>query len=170
MTVPGAGSDDAVERDFVEVRRPRAYPPLGWMTRLSCAAVAAGCLTVLAIAARLDPDARGVGTHEQLGLAPCGWLVQFGWPCMSCGMTTAFSHMAHLRPLSALAAQPMGAVLYLATAVTAVLTAVSVVTGRDWPSLYIYLYEPRVWSGVLLMWMAAWAYKIVAYRLSQPTP
>ncbi|NBO19844.1 MAG: DUF2752 domain-containing protein, partial [Proteobacteria bacterium] len=40
----------------------------------------------------LTPDARGLGTHEQLGLPPCGFYLWYGLPCPSCGMTTSWPH------------------------------------------------------------------------------
>ncbi|HYC79172.1 MAG TPA: DUF2752 domain-containing protein [Planctomycetota bacterium] len=76
---------------------------------------AVACATVLAIAVRLEPDPRGVGTHEGLGLAPCGFLQRTGKPCLSCGMTTAFANMARGRVGAALDANPYGVLLFLAT-------------------------------------------------------
>lgn len=34
---------------------------------------------------------RTLGTHRQLGLPPCQFLVMSGLPCPSCGMTTSFA-------------------------------------------------------------------------------
>jgi hypothetical protein len=70
--------------------------------------------TVVVFAFRLDPDPRGYGTHEQLGLPPCGFLRDHGVPCISCGMTTAFAAMAHGQPLLALRSNPFGVLLFLA--------------------------------------------------------
>ena len=71
------------------------------------------CLWVLSTAWGLDPDERGHGTHEQLGMAPCGFLATTGRPCPSCGMTTSFSHMAHSQPLAGISANPAGALLFM---------------------------------------------------------
>ena len=72
-----------------------------------------GSVAVLTLSFWLSPDPRGYGTHEQLGLAPCSFLAVHGIPCLSCGMTTAFAGMAHLRPDIAVAASPFGALLFL---------------------------------------------------------
>lgn len=49
-------------------------------------------LGLLIVAIRLTPSPSGLGTHQQLGLAPC-WIHQnTGVPCPSCGMTTAWAH------------------------------------------------------------------------------
>lgn len=86
------------------------------MTRfdaLLCVFGSLACVAVIATAASLEPDARGHGTHERLGLAPCSFMQRHGRPCISCGMTTAFAAMAHGRLDLALAANPYGAGLFL---------------------------------------------------------
>ncbi len=72
-------------------------------------------VTVLVLAVQLDPDERGFGTHEQLGLAPCAALALTGKPCLSCGMTTAFAALMHGRVVDSFAANPAGMVLCLLT-------------------------------------------------------
>ena len=46
-----------------------------------------------ALAWRLEPDPRGFGTHQRLGLPPCTLRYFAGIPCPSCGMTTSFSYL-----------------------------------------------------------------------------
>ncbi len=48
-------------------------------------------LSVLVLARTLSPEASGLGTHQQLGLPPCGFILAFGMPCPSCGMTTSWA-------------------------------------------------------------------------------
>lgn len=60
--------------------------------RLIALLLAAIPLTLLGVAARLQPDAAGLGTHQQLGLPPCSMRVLFGTRCPSCGMTTSWAH------------------------------------------------------------------------------
>lgn len=55
-----------------------------------------------------EPDARGHGTHEQLGLAPCSWPILYDRPCPTCGVTTSVAWLAHGRPLRAFWVQPFG--------------------------------------------------------------
>lgn len=62
--------------------------------RLWLAAAGVGLLGLLALAALLCPSPLGHGTHRQLGLPPCTFLVLFGRPCPTCGMTTAWAHLA----------------------------------------------------------------------------
>ena len=71
-----------------------------------------GALTILITARVLTPSPEGVGTHQQLGLPPCSFEVITGHGCPGCGMTTAFSHMAHGEVSEAFGANPMGIVLF----------------------------------------------------------
>lgn len=69
-----------------------------------------------ALAWRLEPDPRGFGTHERLGLPPCSFRALCGLPCPTCGMTTSFSHLTRGRLDQALAANAGGVALALVCA------------------------------------------------------
>lgn len=69
------------------------------------------CATVLGTAVYLKPSPAGHGTHEGLGLPPCGFIVRSGFPCPTCGMTTAFSLFVRGRWIAAFLAQPTGFIL-----------------------------------------------------------
>ena len=69
--------------------------------------------STLAIAARLEPDPRGHGTHEQLGLSPCAFKALTGRLCPTCGMTTAFAWTVRGRWSEAWSANPAGCGLAL---------------------------------------------------------
>lgn len=131
-----------------------------------CAAtlLAVTALAALVTAACLKPDPRGLETHTQLGLWPCGWYLASGYPCPTCGMTTAFAAATHQQPLQSLHVQPFGSVLALGAAVT------------FWGGLHVALFGSRLgaMSGKLLRprnmtfaaiaFVAAWLYKIAAIR------
>ncbi len=72
-----------------------------------------GLSALLVTAAWLKPDpyGLGLGTHEQLGLPPCGFREYFGIRCPSCGMTTSWSYLVRGRVLSALASNTGGTLL-----------------------------------------------------------
>ncbi|MEO0481271.1 MAG: DUF2752 domain-containing protein [Planctomycetota bacterium] len=59
----------------------------------------------------VEPDHRGHGTHEQLGLDPCGWPQAYGKPCPTCGATTAATWLVHGRPDRALQMHAFGAMV-----------------------------------------------------------
>jgi len=81
--------------------------------------VAAGMLlsacAILAVAAWLRPAASGFGTHTQLGLPPCNFLVLTHHPCPSCGLTTCFAWMIRGKIGKAFFANPFGILAFLGT-------------------------------------------------------
>jgi hypothetical protein len=104
--------------------------------------VGMGLASLLVLAWRLDPDPRGLGTHQQLGLPACTIRVLFGMRCPSCGMTTSWSHAVRGEWPSALACNVAGAILAAAAMVGVVWTLAAAVRGRWW------LWRPS--DGVLL--------------------
>jgi hypothetical protein len=66
---------------------------------------------LLLTAGMLKPDARGLGTHQQLGLAPCTFRLVFAIRCPACGMTTSWAYLTHGQPLAALKANVGGTLL-----------------------------------------------------------
>ena len=123
---------------------------------------------VLAVARGLTPSADGVGTHMQLGLGGCTVLTTTGWPCPMCGMTTTFSHLAHLQPLEAVATQPFGVVLFVATLwIFAVGAADALVPRGRWRRLLDVLVrnEVQVAVGTLAGLGLGWMYKVAMMGL-----
>lgn len=132
--------------------------------------IALGWATVFGIAVWLNPyqgddgtaTVRKMGTHHQLGLLPCGFLVMTGKPCPSCGMTTSFSLMMHGDPLNAARANWVGVVLVVFGALMIPWAIVSSIRGRylwirslEWlllwcVSIFLVLSLSR-WAVVLLL-------------------
>lgn len=123
-------------------------------------AAAAAPLGLLAAALLLEPDARGFGTHEQLGLPPCTPMRLWGVPCPGCGVTTSVALAARGRLGDALAAQPFGLLLVLAALAFSAWAAAGALRGRD---LWLALRgRPLARVGVALgaALAAAWVYKL----------
>lgn len=134
-----------------------------------CAAVCFALLAgVVALAYALQPDGRGHGTHQQLGLAPCFAMQQFKTPCPFCGMTTAFSHFAHGRPRAAVAVQPAGAAFFVGTLAVAGLCLTAALTGRWTPGLVAEPAMRRILLAAALLVAAAWIYKIAQVWSAAP--
>jgi hypothetical protein len=92
-----------------------------------------GSLAVLggfAVAYRLEPDPRGFGTHQRLGLPPCTIRAVFGVPCPSCGMTTSFANITKGRWRAAARANFAGLLLSGICAVFVPWSWLSVFYGR----------------------------------------
>jgi hypothetical protein len=71
--------------------------------------------TVLAVAFWLRPSATGYGTHTQLGLPPCNFLLLTHLPCPSCGLTTCFAYAVRLQFWKAFLANPFGLLAFFGT-------------------------------------------------------
>ena len=125
-----------------------------------------GCVTLLVVAALVTPDPSGVGTHTQLGAPPCSSMMLWGVPCPTCGMTTAFAHTVRGQWLSAIRVQPAGWLAAVATALCALVTAVTVVTGRKWAVNWYRAPPGRVAVSIVAIVLLAWLYRVsVAVRL-----
>ncbi len=114
-----------------------ALPSAPWssraalLSRVVWAVLFAVPTAVVVTAAMLTPSPAGHGTHTQLGLPPCGFLVFSGYPCPGCGLTTAFAHMVRLEVGGAWQSNPFGIALFLCTFAFIPLAAVGFV--RGWP-------------------------------------
>lgn len=165
----------AAETSVVPMARPAARRghPLGPLVsfvpldgpivgRLYAAGVTAAAVAVIAVAVRLSPSNQTMGTHTQLGLPPCGFVVMTGLPCPTCGMTTAFAHTFHGHLGLAVRDQLAGFVLAVLTAVAGLAALVATVTGWR-PAINWYRVNPVyvIWIGCGLF-VAAWAVKMVA--------
>lgn len=129
--------------------------------RLVWAGVAVVCAAVLVLAVQLRPDIRGMGTHQQLGLAPCGFVFWTrGLPCPTCGMTTAFALMMHGHPWASFITQPLGAILCLATAALLGYAVRVAVTGRQWQVDWERIGPVRLTLGIGLLLVLSWGFKI----------
>lgn len=138
-------------------------PVAKWKRRLLGLALAVLCAIPLAIGAGLTPSPLGHGTHEALGLPKCGFLMAFGRPCVTCGMTTAVTQAVHGDLLSAFRTQPAGALVAIVLAsgvwfgLHALATGISLKPGLD------ALARPwALWTAVAVA-LAAWAYKIAVF-------
>jgi len=128
------------------------------------ALVPAGAL--LTIAARLDPDPAGMGTHRQMGLGPCSFLTWTGWPCPTCGMTTTFSLAADGRLLDAFINQPFGLVLFLVDVAIVVVAILELVAPRRrWRRLFAWVMDREGWASlaILIGMMCGWAVRLVHF-------
>ena len=149
------GSDGLVAGDVV------GSPP---GVRFASLMVALACLSVLIVAAYLRPSEQGLGTHEQLGLPACGWIVAADLPCPTCGMTTAFSHAANGDLYGSLGAQPFGALLAVFTATVVVAAGWTALSGSRLAPFMVGLFGRRIGWFVLGMFIAAWIWKICDHK------
>lgn len=132
--------------------------------RLIALVVAVCCAGLLGIATFVAPASAGVGTHEQLNLPQCGWITLMDLPCMTCGMTTAFSHAVRGSFLKSALTQPMGFVLAMGTAMTLMVALYVTMTGSNVTRMFARLWTPRMIWLIALFAAASWMFKIAMYR------
>ncbi len=125
--------------------------------RLYAAGVGLAAVGILALATRLTPSDEGMGTHRQLGLPPCGFVVVTGYPCPTCGMTTAFALAVRGRLLAAARVQLAGCLLVFGVIAVGACAWWCVFTGR-YPAVNWYRVDPVrvVWLAALVL-LGAWA-------------
>ncbi|MEX0703334.1 MAG: DUF2752 domain-containing protein [Planctomycetales bacterium] len=109
------------------------------------------------VAWSIDPDPRGFGTHERLGLPPCSFQTMFAIPCPSCGMTTSFSNFVRGRFVAACEANLAGFLLAAACAIQVPWAWWSVRRGRLWqvsrPDRAVLWLLTVVCAVALLQWL-----------------
>jgi len=138
---------------------PRPRAGLAPADRFWAIATALACLALLVTAATLTPSPAGHGTHESMGLPACGVPATLGFPCFTCGMTTAFAHAVRAEPLAAFQAQPFGALLALLAASTFWIGLYAGITASPvWRLLGRALLARGIWIALALL-LAAWLYK-----------
>lgn len=123
-------------------------------------ALALVALAVLAIARALEPHPDGVGTHRALGIAPCMFLEWFGLPCPTCGMTTAFAHLARGQLSASLAAHPLGIPLFMLTALTPLVALRHAVRDESLLTVVERLRLDRAALALALVLLATWLARV----------
>jgi len=132
-----------------------------WKVRLVPLMIFVLSVGLLGVAAYLDPDSRGHGTHEGLGLPACGFLMTTGIPCVSCGYTTSFALASDGRLWQSIVNQPGGALLALLTAMAALISAYTFVAGVSMMPVIQWMCRPRFVISLVGFMLVAWIYKIV---------
>jgi hypothetical protein len=155
----------------VPLRRVRAVSEElelgGWVSRVVWGGMFVVAVATVITAGFLHPDPAGHGTHTQLGLPPCGFLVMTGYPCPGCGLTTCFSSMAHFDPIAAAYANPFGVMLFLVTLISIPISAFSLWRGYAVISVLDRLRADR-WAMLLAICsVSVWSVRVLTMFLSR---
>ena len=131
-----------------------------WSSIITWAVLFAGPLAVLITAAALTPAPEGHGTHTQLGLPPCGFLVYTGYPCPGCGLTTSFAHMIRLEVFGAFHANPFGILLFLSTAAMVPIALYGIVKRMPVIDTLDRLHAEKIAIGLSIVSIVVWVVKV----------
>lgn len=138
-------------------------PVAAWLDRGIAASVVVVASALALVLAAVDPDVRGHGTHERLGLDVCGWPLTYGIPCPTCGCTTAACHVVHGHLLRAFVVQPFGAAIAIVGILLGAHALACLCRRRSFVDLLIRLPFWRVLGGALLLLLLAWWYKYLVF-------
>ncbi len=130
-------------------------------TRWRALVVGLACFGLLSVAWTLTPDAHGLGTHRQLGLAPCSLVMMTGYPCPTCGMTTSFSYAVRGQLLSALNAQPAGLFVAIMVLLVGVIAITTALTGRAWRVNWFRVSPFQIGIVCVVILLLGWGYKVL---------
>lgn len=112
------------------------------------------------LAAYLEPNPQGYGTHRALGLPPCSMKIMFNIPCPACGMTTSFAHFVRGQLPSSVRANAAGTLL---AAVCVFLLPWSFASA--WKARYMWLDEPAKVFAIALSVLAGFTIVLWLWRL-----
>ena len=133
-------------------------PIAPWADRVFAAAVAVAASIAFATLARIAPDPRGHGTHEQLGLDAWGWPRSYGIPCPTCGCTTAACLLVHGRVLDAFVTQPFGAAFAAVGTLVGVHATLCLLRGRSFADVIVRWPFWRIVLGGFVLLLLSWGY------------
>lgn len=123
-----------------------------------------GWALILVLGVLVEPDPRGIGTHERLGLPPCRPMQWWNVPCPGCGVTTSLALLAHGHPLDSLRNQPFGFLMSILLAAYGAWAVVWTLRGRD---LYATLRVARLGRATIVLgavMLVSWVYKLALVR------
>src|SRR5262249_26118821 len=105
---------------------------IGGGERCALALVAVTLLAGFLLARLLEPDPRGYGTHQRLGLPECTIRTLYAIPCPGCGMTTSFAHFVRGQFRDSVRANPAGCWMAGCCVVVMMWCLASAVSGWRW--------------------------------------
>ena len=108
----------------------------------------------------VSPSADGFGSHTQLGIPKCSWVVEYNRPCPTCGMTTAYSLTARGRLITAFITQPAGCIFALVHfALTALLTYIAIAGKYPFYLVVMVNYHAyRILFTAIIVILAGWGW------------
>lgn len=138
-------------------------PTTPLLDRLMAVIILACAVGFVLFLANVQPDSRGYGTHEQFGMEPCGWVVQYGKPCPTCGVTTAGAHLVRMQLWQAVNAQPFGTGLGLFGMWLGTVAAWCLLRGRSYGDFLFQLPLGRIVIWGIALLLGSWIYLYLTF-------
>ena len=120
---------------------------------------------IIVVGIYLEPDARGYGTHQSIGLPACPVPQLTGCPCPTCGFTTSLAQMTRGHFVAAFRSHVLGALVFLG-AVSFLFWIFTASLFRTSPfAAYRLLKSKWFWCVVIFLFYLSWFVNIGAVAL-----
>lgn len=140
----------------------RSYePPVGRFGQAALFGLVIAVLGCFAVAWMLNPDPRGFGTHQQLGLPPCTFQLLYRFPCPGCGMTTSFSHFVRGQFASSFHVNPAGFLLASVMTMLVVWSLKSLISGHFWLTSDPMMSATILAASLSVVVVLVWSLKVI---------
>lgn len=123
-------------------------------------------LLVMLLARRLTPSSLGVGTHQQLGLPACPFLLMTAFPCPVCGITTSLAHAVRGEWAYSVETQPFGLLIFIAGTVLVIMNLLPIRSGIDLIQLIRSRHGSLFAYTLAIFFILSWCYKIASMKLN----
>lgn len=130
------------------------------MVRVAAVFIAVIPISLLGVAGGLEPNSKGVGTHQQLGLPPCSMRVLFGIRCPGCGMTTSWAHFTRGQFTQSARVNSGGFLLAIFSIIVAFL-ALRTSWSAELPSVRTQQYVTLTLVSIALVTFMDWAMRLI---------
>ena len=140
---------------------PSRTAPLSGRSRRWLVLTAVGLSALLGVARALEPNPLGHGTHQQLGLPPCTFMMLFNRPCPSCGMTTAWAWLMRGQVAAATRANAAGTLLGVMAVIGVPWLLVSAARGRWLPGSPNAVVWAAIAATVTLVAIIQWGWRLL---------
>ena len=133
-------------------------------SRLMALGLAAASLALIYTAWRLTPSPDGIGTHTALGYLGCSMLINTGYPCPTCGMTTSFAWFYRGNLPASFYVQPAGFVAAYLVGMLLLLSLYEAFTGRPLHRLMRFFPGKAMLIIGATVFLLGWGWKIFIHR------
>lgn len=117
-------------------------------------------LGLLMVSRCLAPEPTGMGTHRQLGLPECGFLMASGFPCPSCGMTTSWAWLTRGNLMKSVSSNAGGTMLGALSLVFGVWMLVSGIRGKWFVGVPTSFWLAVLLGSTVAVTLIDWLFKI----------